>query len=377
MKKIGILTFHASHNNGSMLQALALQKILEKYFDNVEIINYSNKSQRNMYSIVPLFDYSLKSFIIFFLLLINFKILKRQFWDYENFKKNYFKLSLKEFTYIEKLKNYINNYKTVIFGSDQIWNNKCFDHDDVYFGYNLDIKYKYAYAVSFGANNPFLDNKYIDYVKDFRRISVRENNGRKWIKSYLNIDVDICLDPTLLFNSNEWENLTNIGDRLIKEEYIFCYTFDLGFKTQRFLYNISNKYNLPVYIIDPRKYILKFCWKNNIKLINRFGPSVFLNLIKYAKIIFTSSFHGTVFSTIFHKCFWYVKNEKYVSLNDDRATTLINQLQLSDRYRSIEELGNINLLEEHDYKISDSKLFELQESSLNYIEKIKEDIDNG
>lgn len=30
MKKIGLITFHASHNNGSMLQALALQTVLEK-----------------------------------------------------------------------------------------------------------------------------------------------------------------------------------------------------------------------------------------------------------------------------------------------------------------------------------------------------------
>ena len=30
--KIGMMTFHASHNNGSMLQALALQHVLEDRF---------------------------------------------------------------------------------------------------------------------------------------------------------------------------------------------------------------------------------------------------------------------------------------------------------------------------------------------------------
>ena len=48
---IGIITFHASLNCGSMLQAFALQNILEKkYNQNVEIINYSNFGQRNYYS---------------------------------------------------------------------------------------------------------------------------------------------------------------------------------------------------------------------------------------------------------------------------------------------------------------------------------------
>ena len=54
MKKVGILTFHASHNNGSMLQALALQTILtNKYNYDTEIINYSNEAQQNMYSVLP------------------------------------------------------------------------------------------------------------------------------------------------------------------------------------------------------------------------------------------------------------------------------------------------------------------------------------
>ena len=56
MKKIGLITFHASHNNGSMLQALALQTILEKKYNcKVEIINFSNESQRNMYAVLPAF----------------------------------------------------------------------------------------------------------------------------------------------------------------------------------------------------------------------------------------------------------------------------------------------------------------------------------
>ncbi len=49
--RIGIITFHASLNCGSMLQAFALQNVLaEKYGAEVEIINYSNWGQRNYYA---------------------------------------------------------------------------------------------------------------------------------------------------------------------------------------------------------------------------------------------------------------------------------------------------------------------------------------
>ena len=49
--RIRINTLHTSMNYDSMLQALALQKVLaEKYGAEVEIINFSNWGQRNYYA---------------------------------------------------------------------------------------------------------------------------------------------------------------------------------------------------------------------------------------------------------------------------------------------------------------------------------------
>ena len=45
--KIGILTFHASYNCGSMLQAYALQAFLKKHDYVVEIIDFSSKYNHN------------------------------------------------------------------------------------------------------------------------------------------------------------------------------------------------------------------------------------------------------------------------------------------------------------------------------------------
>ena len=64
--------------------------------------------------------------------------------------------------------------------------------------------------------------------------------------------------------------------------------------------------------------VVKGAKENNLKLIeicagkNRrakhkqictYGPSEFLSSIKYAKTVFTNSFHGTAFSIIFEKAF--------------------------------------------------------------------------
>ena len=51
MKKIGLITYHASHNIGSMMQTYAMLNIIqERYGYEVEIINFSSKKQQELYS---------------------------------------------------------------------------------------------------------------------------------------------------------------------------------------------------------------------------------------------------------------------------------------------------------------------------------------
>ena len=46
---IGIITFHAAHNYGSMLQAYAMQTFLERQGHHVEIVNFRPLSQKKGY----------------------------------------------------------------------------------------------------------------------------------------------------------------------------------------------------------------------------------------------------------------------------------------------------------------------------------------
>ena len=51
--EIGIITFHASHNYGSMLQAYALQSTLQGLGADVTIINYRSQIQQDIYALYP------------------------------------------------------------------------------------------------------------------------------------------------------------------------------------------------------------------------------------------------------------------------------------------------------------------------------------
>jgi len=380
MKKIGILTFHASHNNGSMLQALALQRILsEKSTLPVEIIDFSNSEQKNMYSPLPKAK-NLKKLIKKMILLLNHKQMNKQFAEYEDFKRAYFQLSDRSFETVEDFLPYLTDYKAIVVGSDQIWNIKCIDADDFYFLDKVSGVLKYAYAVSFGANNPFVlqekRGKYESLLSEFSAISVRERNAQRWIKQAMETNVDICLDPTMLLNRFEWEGLVDVGDNpIIEGDYIFFYCFSISCKEQKFLKEISMKYHMPVYFMDAREWTLRVCMRNDIKLIKRYGPSVYLNIVKNAKLFVTTSFHGTAFASIYEKCFWYIKNED-ANGQDDRALTFLTQMGLLDRYKTINELRGIDLLSGRDYTEPKERLAALQRHSLEYIERMIWNIEN-
>ena len=120
MKKIGLITFHASHNNGSMLQALALQTVLEKKYNcKVEIINFSNESQRNMYAVLPKAD-NYKRLIKNVIWMTKYKEMKKQYKSYCEFSGKYFHLSSKEYSLSSQLEELDGVYDAIIAGSDQV-----------------------------------------------------------------------------------------------------------------------------------------------------------------------------------------------------------------------------------------------------------------
>lgn len=376
--KIGIITFHASHNNGSMLQALALQTVLSKKYDcDVEIIDFSNVQQRNMYSPLPKAD-NWKRVIKNIIWLTQYRQMVEQYNAYNRFSQKYFRLTEKNYKYSSELRELDGKYDAVIAGSDQVWNIACTDADDAYYLNFLKKTPKYGYAVSFGANNPFiLDGEkktHKELVEQFSQISVREKNAKKWIQEALGREVPICLDPTMLLNTEQWENLVDIGKGpIIKGEYIYYYCFSITEDVQRFLKWLSKKTGMPVYFMEAKEWTLKMCWRNKIKLIRAYGPDVYMNVVKYSKLFITTSFHGTAFATIFKKNFWYISDGK-VNKTDDRAQSFLTQLGLMGRYKTIEELMTTDLSCGPDYSEPYIKLAELQKSSYAYLDGVINEI---
>jgi exopolysaccharide biosynthesis predicted pyruvyltransferase EpsI len=101
-------------------------------------------------------------------------------------------------------------------------------------------------------------------------------------------------DPILLLTKEKWLSIAKEASNKPKDKYLLTY----------FLGGIPTQY---------KKEIKKTAKENNLEIINlgdikekdtyQTGPSEFIDYINNCSVMFTDSFHGTVFSILFEKPF--------------------------------------------------------------------------
>lgn len=367
MKKIGIITFHNSYNCGSMLESYAMQTVLQKMNMKTEIIDFSSDGQKKLYS--SWFENNtFKNIIKNIILIPKHKKIVFNNNKYEEFKNKYFILS-KEYHTNDLICE--EKYGVVVAGSDQIWNITIKDADDAYFLNWVKKARKVAYAPSFGAKNILTyskePQKYVNLIKDFDAISIREENGKKWIKSLVNQEVEVLLDPTLLLDRRDYDEIM-AKDIDIREDYIFFYSPSFDHEICRYVQKIAEKYHFKVITWSAKRYYVKRINRYDFILPKYENPSMYLYLIKNAKLVMTTSYHGTIFSTIYRKNFVTIKNGEMYG-DDDRVLTLLSQLGMMDRLIPYVFDDHFDYLSNVDYSSYDLKVSILKQKSLNYIKK--------
>ena len=352
--KIGIITFHGSHNHGSVLQAYATQKTIEILGYDSQIINFRMESQKRYYSLYPKgYGMMVLGQDILMLPLHHKRVVRAR--KFEDFIRK-MELSGPEMRNREELQSIVDNYDVYLTGSDQIWSNRIpefagskEDFTGVYFfDFAENNKPRIAYASSVGeiTYNELVEKK--DWLEKFVSISTREKYGVDLLKRIVGKDIELVLDPTFLLNKQQWGELAG-DERLIKEPYVFLYTLHgikHGIKWGRILKRFSKKTGLRIVAVSPFFPITTVGIHNVVDA----GPIDFLNLVKNAELVFTDSFHGTAFSINMNKPFY-----SYVGKNtgDNRKMGIMKQFGLESRaLESLEDIFGINdySLDYKDYK---------------------------
>ncbi len=366
-KKIGLVTWHYYSNFGSALQAYALQKNIVELGYDVKIINYRNKKYGKYTK-----SANIKNFVRCIVEKIfrgkNNKIAQKLYNPFLIFRNRFFNETKVEQDE-EKLWKLCRDCKTVVCGSDQIWAPNVFNSV-----YMLDFVpnniNKVSYAASVGLNDikDSMAKKYKLLLDDFKHISVREQAGAKLLKEKCQVDACVVLDPTLLLDKKHWQILEK---ECLKEDenYIFCYFLNEKneYKDKVLAYAKENGLNIIGKSANPDDEV----WLSSPP--NQIGPQEFLKLIHNARVIFTDSYHGTIFSLLYHKDF--VTFERFENTDEVCQNSRIYQLNryfdISKRIVRLLDCEKLTIAE-YDYNKFEERLKVLRQESLEFLKNALE-----
>lgn len=315
--RVAIVTI-ISQNYGNRLQNFALQTILEKRNIFVETIPQESNFQRTVKLLIKLV---LGIFIP--------KYRNSVYWYRFNQK-----IKWSQFTADTDGVGEVYDY--FIAGSDQIWNplfSLNFEREFISFASN---EKKVAYAASIGINvlPPECKQSYYNNISTFKAVSVRESAAADIIENIGCCRPQVVLDPTMLLTASVWEQ--EIRHSRMKEKNKYVVSYFLGMKNKEHV-----------------RYIEYYAMKSNAIVLNildpkyKIGPTEFVSLIHDAETVFTDSFHGTVFSILFHKPFITFErpSEDTTGNMSSRLDTLLQTFKLEkQRVMPSDDLGSISPL---------------------------------
>lgn len=368
-------------NYGSSLQGYATVKFLQKEGVSFDIIRYNKR--RTLWDII-----STGPFLMMSGALKAIKRKRRNERDQKEhpayreqleirtakalaFQGKYFEPLCRYYTGYRDLHEGSRNYNVVFVGSDQVWGPLSLYAKF----YNLLFVDKsvptFSYASSFGISNilKWQIRGTRKYLNKLDLIGVREIRGKEIVDSLSNKKATVVVDPTILLTREEWSKIADESNINYTEPYIFCYVLGqrnfireqinalrdkTGYKVV-YMRHIDDYYEPDEKMGDYAPY--------DVDAID------FINLLRHASYVITDSFHGTVFSILFHKQFSVFYR---VDLSDPKSTHsriqgLLSTYGLEDR---LCETGILYKKDNRiDYNSVDEKMNRLREESIAFFRK--------
>lgn len=351
--KIAILTQPLQTNYGGLLQAYALQAVLEMMGHDILVVDIPMPKNlcKEFRIIAGRFKqkYLLRKKNIDTVLISspnNFeeKIIRKYI---DQFIEIHIKTTERIFSVkkISMLKKY--QFDAYVVGSDQVWRPK---YSPGILTYYLDFLYddiktkRIAYAASFGTDvweyDINLTTKCKKLAQKFDAISVREDSGVKFCNEKFGVKAIHVLDPTMLLEKKDYMKLINNNSVPQNTKTILAYILDKTTSKDAVVQRIANYLNLTINSVMPKKRYSKASRHN---LEDCIMPPVtdWLRGFMDSDYVVTDSFHGTVFSIIFNKPFLVIEN-KVRGLA--RIMSLLKLFDLEDKIISPDVNLNIEMI---------------------------------
>ena len=332
--RIGIITLPLHTNYGGILQAYALQQVLQSMGHEAVVIDEEKQ-----------FRFSLKRRVEMY---VKGKIKRLLFGkDAIIYSPEYYKLLWEARTkhtgrfVAEHIARRVvsdiseiteGEFDAFVVGSDQIWRAryaKLFPgvrEAFLLFTKGWDVK-RISYAPSFGTDKWEYDKSDTAVcammAQMFDAVSVREASGMELCKEHLNVDATHVVDPTLLLDATDYGKLIK-EDTSKSQGNLMCYVLDKGMDVENILSDIAQKSSLKPFYANSQTENQK------LTLEERIQPSVeqWLQGFRDAEFVVTDSFHACIFAILNRKPFVVVGNK---SRGVARLESLLKMFGLEER----------------------------------------------
>lgn len=363
--KVGLMTLHRSENYGSVLQALALQHVMERMGHEVVMMDYYPERYSSLGKLKrlkgkhPKFRNPIFLFAATMLMIPSYR---RRYVRFRKFVNKYLAVS-KSFASNEEARPMPWDVDVFCTGSDQVWNSIWNEGVDktLFLDFVPDNANVFSYASSFGVSS--LDASEKEEIKGllskYKYLSVREDTGVEILRDLGREDGELVLDPTLLMTKDEWMKF--VGKKPKYEKYILTYNLHHDSRIDSYALSLKEKYGLPIVNISYNVHDIvrkgKLCWCPYVE--------DFLSYFLNASYVISDSFHATVFSLLFEKKFVTIAPE----VASSRMSSLLKILGLENRIVSSEITPPHKIEQEIDYEKVSSLLKAEREKSISFLRK--------
>lgn len=382
--QIGIITYWSSDDNyGQQLQCYALQRFLRDKKHNAFLIKYKPTAEQKSkwdklkgISIGKLLDKlssAKRKEIAINKLLGNENKELNKARMFEKFRNDHLNTTEIEYHSIEELRQNPPEAEVYICGSDQVWNNSL--HSKNTAGWYLDFGNpsirRISYAASIGRNIEKGERStFKTYLNHLNAISVRESSAQALCQSLGFSNVEVVGDPTLLLSANHYLSLCK---DIPKQEHPYLFMYMLNISTPEEIgWDKVSAY------LQARSLDLKTVCSSGYLPARELIPDnrnilasipEWIALIRDARYVITTSFHGMMFCILLHKPFLVMKLTNQYAKGNNRMTSLLATLGIEERIHNSSLPFDRQMENEINWTEVEKKLAALRNNSIKFIER--------
>ncbi len=226
---------------------------------------------------------------------------------------------------------WVRSYDAWVCGSDQIWNPKYPTATRNAFLQFAQEARRISLSASIGLSDTSdMLPEYPEWIRGIRYLSVREERAAEIVTELTGRNAEVFLDPTMLIPLSKWEEIADKANAKLPDQFSVGYF--LGVREKQYLDFIAKQTQGMAYVD-----LLNGAEPNYMC----YGPDDVVAAIRKAKTVFVDSFHGAVFSILFHKQFVVFERSEEGKTMNSRLRTLLKRFDMENRIYSgdnVEEL---------------------------------------